>query len=86
MTPPMGEPNATATPAALAAVTISRILPVRKNFRSLQNRQRKRTNFDSAENCRKVQRPMNQYNKLHALMDLPYRLTTQTRLLKARGI
>jgi hypothetical protein len=26
-TPPMGEPNATATPAALAAVTISRILP-----------------------------------------------------------
>jgi hypothetical protein len=26
-TPPMGEPKATATPAALAAVTISRILP-----------------------------------------------------------
>jgi hypothetical protein len=26
-TPPIGEPNATATPAALAAVTISRILP-----------------------------------------------------------
>ena len=27
MTPPIGEPKATATPAALAAVTISRILP-----------------------------------------------------------
>jgi hypothetical protein len=26
-TPPIGEPNATATPAALAAVTISLILP-----------------------------------------------------------
>ena len=26
-TPPMGEPNATPTPAALAAVTISLILP-----------------------------------------------------------
>lgn len=26
-TPPIGEPKATATPAALAAVTISRILP-----------------------------------------------------------
>ena len=26
-TPPIGEPNATATPAALAAVTISRIFP-----------------------------------------------------------
>jgi len=86
MTPPMGEPNATATPAALAAVTISRILPVRKNFRSLQNWQAKETDFDFAENCRKVQRPMNRYSKLHALMDLPCRLTIQTRLLKARGI
>ena len=27
-TPPIGEPNATATPAALAAVTISLILPM----------------------------------------------------------
>jgi hypothetical protein len=27
MTPPIGEPNATATPAALAAVKISRLLP-----------------------------------------------------------
>jgi hypothetical protein len=27
ITPPMGEPKATATPAALAAVTMSRILP-----------------------------------------------------------
>jgi hypothetical protein len=34
-TPPMGDPNATATPAALAAVTISRILPA-ENFRSYQ--------------------------------------------------
>lgn len=30
-TPPIGEPNATATPAALAAVTISRIFPERTN-------------------------------------------------------
>lgn len=29
-TPPIGEPKATATPAALAAVIISRILPVTK--------------------------------------------------------
>jgi hypothetical protein len=32
-TPPIGEPNATATPAALAAVTISRIFPESVNER-----------------------------------------------------
>lgn len=30
-TPPIGDPNATATPAALAAVTISRIFPAKAN-------------------------------------------------------
>ena len=31
MTPPIGEPNATATPAALDAVSISRIFPMNVN-------------------------------------------------------
>ena len=35
-TPPIGEPNATATPAALAAVTISRIFPKCTNKQSPQ--------------------------------------------------
>jgi hypothetical protein len=49
----MGEPNATATPAALAAVTISRILPVRKFFRSLQNWQAKEPTLTSPKTVEK---------------------------------
>lgn len=37
-TPPIGEPNATATPAALAAVTISRILPDTKAVVSIHKK------------------------------------------------
>lgn len=36
-TPPMGEPNATATPAALAAVMISRVLPIENNKQEIYN-------------------------------------------------
>lgn len=39
-TPPMGEPNATATPAALAAVMISRVLPIENNKQDIQRWER----------------------------------------------
>lgn len=39
-TPPMGDPNATATPAALAAVTISRILPDKRQKSVLLGKKR----------------------------------------------
>ena len=44
-TPPIGEPNATATPAALAAVIISRIFPESTNQRGFVHKQNKQRNI-----------------------------------------
>jgi hypothetical protein len=75
-TPPIGEPKATATPAALAAVTISLILP-RLPVRLSLLRAKDWTDFEFAGSCRIIQQPTSQYSMLRVPMGLPYRLRGQ---------
>ena len=84
-TPPIGEPKATATPAALAAVTISLILPTQLFQFDIQWMGVWETYFDFGGNYQKNQPPMIQYSTQH----VPKGLLCQRRVLKlwpvARG-
>ena len=78
-TPPMGEPKATATPAALAAVTISRILPRITYIGQIPIMEVEKAYFGSDENYQISQPLKTQYNMQRGRRGLLYRLIDQMR-------
>jgi hypothetical protein len=69
-TPPIGDPKATATPAALAAVMISLILPVARVRRWTHYNYKERRYLDCEKSAQRDPLPMTQCSKRHALMVL----------------
>lgn len=76
-TPPIGEPNATATPAALAAVTISRIFPKCTNKQSPSNNQRNTVYLGYVKTAQRVQPRGSRHNMQRAQTALLCRPTAQ---------
>ena len=65
-TPPIGEPNATATPAALAAVTISRIFP--ESMSKIHQDRGDAVYLGYAKTARRVQQQDFRYSTQHVRM------------------
>lgn len=81
-TPPIGEPKATATPAALAAVMTSRIWPTRKSVHKCTVKRRaygSHTNSDCEQIFWINQPRAIQYNTQHELKAPPCRRISRTR-------
>jgi len=83
-TPPIGEPKATATPAALAAVIISRILPVQMFKRFIyQCHLTIKTHFDFEKIYQITLPQVNRYNKQRGLKVPPFLPKDLTQLPEA---